>query len=112
MTCGDGAGRGESDTPGRLAAVEEPEVELGDPEHATVRALLSEYLDDALAPEWRERVGRHLDRCRPCRVFLRTLERTIDLAQGLPAHRLPDRQKRAILDRLTAAEERSGVGRD
>jgi predicted anti-sigma-YlaC factor YlaD len=77
-----------------------------------VRALRSEYVEDALAPESRERVAQHLDRCRACRVFFRTLGRTIDLTRELPQHRLPDGQKRAILDRLAAAAERSGVGRD
>jgi anti-sigma factor RsiW len=87
-------------------------VEGREPEHATVRALLSEYIEDTLAPESRERVAQHLDRCRACRVFLRTLERTIDLARELPEHRLSDGQRRAILDRLATAAERSGVGRD
>ena len=112
MTCGDGASRGGTDTSGRLAAVEEPDVERREPEHAPVRALLSEYIEDTLAPESRERVAQHLDRCRACRVFLRTLERTIDLTRELPEHRMPDEQKRAILDLLASAAERSGVGRD
>ena len=112
MTCGDGAARGGTDTPDRLASVEEHGAAKLEMEHVTVHALLSEYLEDALAPERRERVAHHLDHCRACRIFLRTLKRTIDLAGELPHDRLPDGQKRAILDLLATGFDRSGVGRD
>jgi anti-sigma factor RsiW len=111
VTCGDGATGAGTDTPGHLVAVDGAAVDKRELTHATVRALLSDYLEDALGPDQRERVARHLDGCRACRAFRHSLERTIDLARGLPEHRLPDSQKRQILDRVATAAERSGVGR-
>ena len=111
MTSSDGATRGGTETPDRVVAADEAAVETRELDHATVRGLLSEYIEDELAPDRRRRVVLHLDGCRACRAFLHTLERTIDLARRLPGHRLPDWQKRQILDRLTTAVERSGAGR-
>ena len=73
MIYGDGA----TGARGRVVAVEDSdstnEAELG---HPVVRGLIPEYLDDALDPERRERVRHHVDHCRDCRAFLRTLEQT------------------------------------
>jgi anti-sigma factor RsiW len=82
-------------------------AELG---HAATRALLSEYLEGALEPARGERVRYHLERCRQCRAFLRTLEATISVVGRLPADRLPEGDKGRILDRLLTAMERSGSG--
>jgi anti-sigma factor RsiW len=95
-----GAGRRESGAATDAVVRDEPELD-----HLTVRARLSDYLEQALEGDLRERVRRHLERCPSCRAVLSTLERTVELAGGLPAQRLPDQQKRRILDRLLTAAE-------
>jgi predicted anti-sigma-YlaC factor YlaD len=79
-------------------------------DHVAIREQLSDYVEGTLAGSARERVGEHLEGCPPCRAFLRTLERTIDLTRGLPRHALPERARRRILDRLaTTADSRGGA---
>jgi anti-sigma factor RsiW len=77
--------------------------------HAVVRDMLSDYLEDALPPPLREAVQQHLDGCPSCLAFLRTLRSTVELVGQLPTHRLPDRARRRIIDRLaTTADSSSG----
>jgi anti-sigma factor RsiW len=92
----------------QVAVSDETAVETRELDHAEVRGLLSDYLEGTLEAPERECVRQHLDRCPPCRAFLRTLERTVDLTGRLPMHRLPDRVRREILDRLTTTADRSG----
>jgi len=48
---------------------------------------LSDYLDGALDPSLCEEIERHLSDCKPCKIFLRSLERTVKQLrrQQLPA---------------------------
>ena len=95
----------------RVATVEgEVAIEQAERSHASVRGLLSEYLDDALEHDRRERVRRHLERCQSCRALLRTLEATVALAGQLPSSRLPDEAKRRILERVVTGVEHSAPG--
>lgn len=43
--------------------------------------MLSEYLDQHLSPEERERVRQHIDGCGPCVDFLDSLRRTVGLCR-------------------------------
>jgi anti-sigma factor RsiW len=88
---------------------DEAPVETAGASHASIRDLLSEYIDGQLAPPLSDAVRQHVDRCAPCRAYLRTLESTVELARGLPTHGLPDHARRRILDRLaTTADSSSG----
>ena len=50
---------------------------------ASVVELVTDYLEDALAPSLRSRVDHHLDGCRHCRVYLAQLRATIRLTSLL-----------------------------
>ena len=93
----------------QVAVSDETAVETRELDHAAVRGLLSDYIEEALSAPVRELVRQHLDRCPPCRALHRTLERTVELTGRLPPRRLPDRVKQQILDRLTTTAD-SGSG--
>jgi anti-sigma factor RsiW len=65
--------------------------------HADVRDQLSEYLDGDLTASNQDRIKEHLDTCRSCRAFLRTLQATRDLTAGVPAMPLPDSARKRLL---------------
>jgi len=46
-------------------------------------ALLSEYLDQELAPATCEELEQHLRQCPPCIQFVRSLRRSVDLCRQL-----------------------------
>jgi predicted anti-sigma-YlaC factor YlaD len=46
--------------------------------------LVTEYLEDAMAPAERARLERHLSGCRPCRHYLDQLRKTIDVVGKIP----------------------------
>jgi len=48
-------------------------------------AELSNYLDEQLDDSLCEELERHLDGCGPCKVFLASLEATIEQCRRLPA---------------------------
>jgi anti-sigma factor RsiW len=54
-------------------------------EHRWTHAHLSDYLDDDLSPEERERIEDHVSICPHCRRVLRTLRRTLESLMELPA---------------------------
>ena len=59
-------------------------------------ARLSEYLDEDLEPGLCDELERHLDDCPPCRAFLDSLRRTVDLVRDLPATELPEEVTREL----------------
>jgi predicted anti-sigma-YlaC factor YlaD len=68
-------------------------------------ARMSEFLGRELGPVDVARITLHLATCAPCRAYLRTLRRTIQLA-GRAAHvDMPDEMKRRLRAFLT---ERTG----
>ncbi len=52
-------------------------------EHDWTHARLSEYLDEELSPEERERLEEHVSMCPQCRRVLATLRRTVEGLMGL-----------------------------
>jgi anti-sigma factor RsiW len=52
-------------------------------EHDWTHARLSEYLDEDLSPEERERLEEHVSMCPQCRRVLATLRRTVEGLMGL-----------------------------
>jgi anti-sigma factor RsiW len=66
---------------------------------------LSDYLDRDLDPDTCARIERHLDDCPPCKAFLESLRRTVDLVRGAPSRpELPD----AVRDRILDAYRKAG----
>jgi hypothetical protein len=61
-----------------------------------VRALLSELLEDELAPDARARALDHLDGCDACRAELEALKRTLEALRALPREEPPA----ALLERI------------
>jgi anti-sigma factor RsiW len=61
--------------------------------------LLSDYLEDGLAPRVRARVAAHLQTCPGCAAYLAQLQTTIGALARLREDDIP----RPILDRLLAA---------
>jgi len=50
---------------------------------------ISEYLDNEVDEATRRTIKRHLKRCKPCQVCLRTLERTVALCGTLDTLPVP-----------------------
>jgi predicted anti-sigma-YlaC factor YlaD len=46
--------------------------------------LVTEYLEDAMAPAERARLEVHLAGCRPCRHYLDQMRKTIDVVGAIP----------------------------
>jgi predicted anti-sigma-YlaC factor YlaD len=46
--------------------------------------LVTEYLEDAMAPDERARLEQHLSGCRPCRRYLDQMRKTIDVVGTIP----------------------------
>jgi predicted anti-sigma-YlaC factor YlaD len=61
--------------------------------------VVTEYLEGSLSREERTLFETHLCYCRPCRVYVEQMERTVRLAGGLEAVSVPTEQR----DRLLAA---------
>jgi anti-sigma factor RsiW len=58
-------------------------------EHRWTHAHLSDYLDDDLSPDERERIEDHVSVCPHCRRVLRTLRRTLESLMQLPTEPRP-----------------------
>jgi anti-sigma factor RsiW len=58
-------------------------------EHNWTHAHLSDYLDDHLSPDERERLEDHVSICPHCRRVLRTLRRTLESLMDLRGERRP-----------------------
>jgi RNA polymerase sigma-70 factor (ECF subfamily) len=72
-------------------------------------AELSDYLDEQLDDSLCEQLERHLDSCGPCRVFVASLEATIEQCRALPAD-APSRTKALDLCRQLVSNYRRTVG--
>jgi anti-sigma factor RsiW len=68
-------------------------------EHRWTHAHLSEYLDEALAPEHAARVEEHVGVCPHCRRVLATLRRTLEGLRSLQAKAEPSVAD-GVIDRL------------
>jgi anti-sigma factor RsiW len=69
-------------------------------------ARLSEYVDGELAPGPCEELSRHLQDCRPCEAFIRTLRHTVDLCRELPPKPLPEHLRQELRALLRRGEDR------
>jgi anti-sigma factor RsiW len=60
--------------------------------------LVTEYLEDRLAPVDRERFEEHLAACDACRAYLEQFRRTISALGRLPVETLSPEAQRTLLD--------------
>jgi anti-sigma factor RsiW len=60
--------------------------------------LVTEYLEDRLAPADRERFEAHLAACDACRAYLEQFRRTISALGRLPVETLSPEAQRTLLD--------------
>ena len=63
-----------------------------------VVGLVTDYLEDALAPDVRARVEEHLAVCDGCTRYLAQMRETIRLTGMLTEEQVPEEQKAALLD--------------
>ena len=63
-----------------------------------VVGLVTDYLEDALAPDVRARVEEHLAVCDGCTRYLAQMRETIRLTGMLTEEQVPEEQKTALLD--------------
>jgi anti-sigma factor RsiW len=68
-------------------------------EHRWTHAHLSEYLDEDLSPNERERLEAHVGICPHCRRVLRTLRRTLESLVDLPVEPHPSVAE-GVIERL------------
>jgi anti-sigma factor RsiW len=68
-------------------------------EHRWTHAHLSEYVDEALAPEHAVRIEEHVSICPHCRRVLATLRRTLEGLRSLHAEPEPSIAD-GVIDRL------------
>ena len=61
-----------------------------------VRELSSDYIDEELDPEYRERVKAHLEWCKLCRAFINTLRATVGLLSSSEPPQPPPSLKERI----------------
>jgi anti-sigma factor RsiW len=66
-------------------------------------ALLSDYIDDALAPALRASVEEHIASCRGCHVVLDSTQCTILLSRAGRTTALTGERRRQLLSKLEAA---------
>jgi anti-sigma factor RsiW len=59
--------------------------------------LVTDYLEDALAPAERARLEAHLDLCRGCREYLAQMRQTISVMGGLPPDSLDPQMRDQLL---------------
>jgi len=64
--------------------------------------LLSEFMDGELPEGLCREIQTHLSDCEPCQAFLRTLQRTVEICQELPAEPLPSEARRELREILRA----------
>jgi RNA polymerase sigma-70 factor (ECF subfamily) len=82
------------------------------PAHCKVMfAELSDYLDEQLDDSLCEELEQHFDDCAPCRVFLASLEATIEQCKALPADS-PSRNKALGLCRQLVSDYQRTVARN
>jgi hypothetical protein len=59
-------------------------------------ALLAVYLEATLSPDAGERVAGHLESCEPCRSYLRTYRKTIEVVAAAERNEMPDEMKERL----------------
>jgi anti-sigma factor (TIGR02949 family) len=70
----------------------------GSEECRALFARLSEYLDGELGQDLCAKLEGHMSDCPPCRAFLDSLRRTVELTRDLPETPLPDDLRRELLE--------------
>ncbi len=86
-----------------VAASSSPRV--ADVAHGVVRARMSEYLANALGPDERQRIDRHVATCRDCAAYLTTLQKTVELVTSLPPKPAPAGARESIMRRIREQAE-------
>lgn len=61
---------------------------------------LSEYLDDSLETELREKLHKHVSECPNCWVILDTTQRTIKVYKGLEPQTIPTELHTRLMDAI------------
>lgn len=64
--------------------------------------LVTDYIEDALAPTERRRVAGHLAACSGCRVYLDQMRHTIRAAGQIPEESIAPEAKERLLDAFRA----------
>ncbi len=78
-------------------------------DHATVRSLLSAYLDGAVSPAEKNVIEEHLENCADCRRELAELEKTVLRIRGFGEEEPPPWMAQKVMARVReAAEQRRG----
>ena len=79
-------------------------IETADLRHEDVRAVLSDFDEETLAPHDHARVAEHLEWCSSCRSFLNTLRATVQLVGDLREEReAPAEARQRLLSRFLAS---------
>ena len=60
--------------------------------------LVTEYLEEAMAPAERARLELHLARCRPCRHYLDQMRKTIDAVGEIPEESVTPEAREDLLE--------------
>jgi anti-sigma factor RsiW len=60
--------------------------------------VITDYLEDALSPQDRQRVEQHLAGCPGCTAYLEQLRESIRLTGMLTEEQIPDEQKQKLLE--------------
>ena len=59
-------------------------------DHATIRDLMSDYLDGSIHDADRARVDEHLQKCPRCRAYFATLRAATQAVRDLPHQKAPE----------------------
>ena len=92
---------------GMPAAASSGSTRVVDVAHGVVRARMSEYLANALGPDERQRIDRHVAACRDCAAYLTTLRQTVELVGSLPPKPAPTGARESIARRVREQANRS-----
>jgi predicted anti-sigma-YlaC factor YlaD len=60
--------------------------------------LVTDYLEEAMAPAERARLELHLARCRPCRHYLDLMRKTIDVVGEIPEESVTPEAREDLLE--------------
>jgi predicted anti-sigma-YlaC factor YlaD len=60
--------------------------------------LVTDYLEEAMAPAERARLELHLARCRPCRHYLDQMRKTIDVVGEIPEESVTPEAREDLLE--------------
>ena len=66
--------------------------------------VLADYLDATLTPDVVARLEAHLDVCAPCRAYLATYKRSVELAAKANQVEMPSEVKQRLRDLLRSHE--------